>query len=147
MPRPKPRATEGFVLNDTTTKLAAAAALMTFMAAPEIGRYTPGHAALAAAPNVILSNAVAEPAHVRVSVNGGPFEKLGLEGYGDVTNAHAGRNTLLLRWGGPIARLDFRITASTSPNNARDVLVVRDDASRDPALRRPGSRTYTFELR
>jgi hypothetical protein len=139
MPRPKPRATEGFVLNRTTTKLAAATALMMFMAAPETGR--------AGAPNVILSNAVAEPAHVRVSINGGPFEKLGLEGYGDVTNAHLGRNTLLLRWGGPIARLDFRITASTSPTNARDVLVVRDDAARDPALRRPGSRAYTFQLR
>ena len=134
-------------MNRTTTKVAAAAALMIFMAAPEIGRYTPGHAALAGAPTVILSNAVAEPAHVRISINGGPFEKLGLEGYGDVTGAHSGRNTVLLRWGGPISRLDFRITASTSPTNARDVLVVRDDASRDPELRRPGLRTYTFQLR
>ena len=134
-------------MNHTTTKLAAAAALMMFMAAPEFGRFAPGHAAWAGTPNVVLSNAVAEPAHVRLSINGGPFEKLGLEGYGDVTNAHPGRNSLLLRWGGPISRLDFRITASTSPTNARDVLVVRDDATRDPALRRPGSRTYTFQLR
>jgi hypothetical protein len=134
-------------LNRTTAKLAASAALVIFMAAPEIGRYAPGHAALAAEQTVILSNAVAEPAHVRISINGGPFEKLGLEGYGDVTNAHPGRNTLILRWGAPISRLDFRVTASTSPTNARDVLVVRDDASRDPALRRPGSRTYTFQLR
>lgn len=106
----------------------------------------PAVPAIAQQGNVILSNAVTEPASVRVSINGGKSEPLGMIGYGDVTDAHPGRNTLTVRWATPVQRLNFRVTSSTSPNNVKDVLIVRADAAHDPALRRAGSRTYSFTI-
>lgn len=123
-------------MNDIIVRSAAAAFAIALLSAAPV---------LAQQGNTILSNAVTEPASVRVSINGGKTEPLGMIGYGDVT-VHPGRNTLTVRWDSPIKRLDFRITSSTSPNDVRDVLIVRADAAHDATLRRAGSRTYAFTI-
>jgi hypothetical protein len=95
----------------------------------------------------VLTNGVAEGTRVVVVINGAHREGMQMEGYGEITDeVHPGRNTAMVRWTGPVQRIDFRITHSTSPNHAGDVLVVRVDAAHDPALRRAGSRTYTFTI-
>lgn len=116
----------------TLKSAAAAAALVLLTGAPALAQ-------------TIMSNAVTETTPVLVTINGGKPEHTGLIGYGDVT-VHPGRNTLTVRWAGPVKRIDFRITTSTTPNNAKDVLIVRLDAVHDATLRRAGSRTYTFTI-
>jgi hypothetical protein len=135
-------------MNGNALKIALAAAAVTvFLAAPEFARYAPdGHSASADAPRAIITNDVAETTRVRVTINGGPALYLRLVGYDDVTGLHRGRNTLVVRWDGPVARLSFRITYSTSPENGKDVLVVRAAAAQDASLRHAGSRTYTFVI-
>jgi hypothetical protein len=67
-----------------------------------------------------ITNAVTETTRVRVTINGGPVQYLRLVGYDGVVGLHPGRNTLIVRWDGPVKRLDFKITYSTSPDNAKD---------------------------
>jgi len=125
-------------MNAMTSKIAAVAAALTLLVATT---------ATANASMTVLTNAVAETTQVVVVIDGGHVERLLLEGYGDITDAvHPGRNTATVRWYGPIRRIDFKITYSANPNNSKDVLVVRADAAHDAALRRAGSRTYTFTI-
>jgi hypothetical protein len=110
------------------------------------GAATGGHGASADTPRAVITNAVTETTPVRVTINGGAVQYLRLIGYDDVVGLHPRRNTLVVRWDGPVARLDFKITYATSPNNVKDVLVVPTDAVPDASLRRAGSRTYTFKI-
>lgn len=123
-------------MNAITVRSAAAAAALALLArVPALAQGM-----------TIMSNEVTETTPVLVSINGGKAEHTGLIGYGDVTGVHPGRNTLIVRWAGPVKRIAFRITSSTSPSNVKDVLVVRLDAAHDTRLRRAGSRTYTFTI-
>jgi hypothetical protein len=131
--RPEKTRTEVSMNAIMLKRAAAAAALVLLTGAP----------ALAQGP--IMSTEVTETTPVLVSINGGKAEHTGLIGIGDVT-VHPGRNTLTVRWAGPVKRIAFRITTPTTPNHAKDVLVVRLDATRDATLRRAGSRTYTFTV-
>jgi hypothetical protein len=130
-------------MNAIRLKIAAAATVLAlFVAAPATGA-----GGSSARGSTILTNAVTETTQVAVVVNGGHVEYLRLVGYGDISYAvHPGRNTATVRWSGPVRRIDFQIRYSTSPDNSRDILVVRADATRDAALRRAGSRTYTFTI-
>lgn len=120
-------------MNEISLKSAAAALAIALLPVP----------ALAQGP--IISNEVTETTPVLISINGGKAEHEGLIGIGDVT-VHPGRNTLTVRWAGPVKRIAFQITVPTTPDHAKDVLVVRLDATRDATLRRAGSRTYTFTV-
>jgi hypothetical protein len=123
-----------------TLKVAAAATTLALLAAPP-ARAQPTHG------STIITNAVTETTKLLVVIDGGHVEHLRLVGYADITDAvHPGRNTATVRWSGSIRRIDFTIRYSTSPDNARDVLIVRADATRDATLRRAGSRTYAFTL-
>ena len=88
-------------------------------------------------PITILKNMQAEPAGVEVDVNGEQVDDLRAASYDDITTSvHRGSNTLLVRWSGPIARLDFKIAYAATRNNFKNVAVVQANASRDAALRR-----------
>jgi hypothetical protein len=98
-------------------------------------------------PLTILKNMAAEPAGVAVTVDGQVVDDLSSVAYDDITTlVHKGQNTLTVRWSGPLQQLNFAIAYAPTRNNFKNVAVVRSDASKDPALRRAGSRTVTFTI-
>jgi hypothetical protein len=98
-------------------------------------------------PSTILKNMQPEPAGVLVDVNGEQVDDLRAASYDDITTSvHRGSNTLLVRWSGPITRLDLKIAYAATRNNFKTVTVVQANAARDAALRRAGSRTVTFTI-
>lgn len=125
-------------MNAITSKTAAAAAAFALLAAAP---------ATANASTTVIANAVAETTQVVVVIDGSRVERLRLVGYADITDAvHPGRNSATVRWSGKVRQIDFAIIYSVNANNSKEVLVVRADATRDAALRRAGSRTYTFVI-
>jgi len=127
---------------------AAAAALTLLVSAPVLAQQTPGDDGTSAnGPITIIKNAVAETTPIRVAIDGGEVEHLRRIGYDDITGiVHPGRNTMTVRWNGPVQRLDFKISYAATRNNFKDILVVRSDATRDATLRSAGSQTYTFTI-
>jgi hypothetical protein len=99
-------------------------------------------------PITILKNMQPEPAGVvEVDVDGQQVDDLSQATYDDITGVvQRGKNTLVVRWNAPVQKLNFKISYAPSRNNFKNVVVVQDDASRDAALRRPGSRTFTFSI-
>jgi len=98
-------------------------------------------------PITILKNMQAEPDGVSVNIGGEQVDDLHTADYADITGVvHRGANTLTVRWSGPLQRLNFKIAYAPTRNNFKNVLVVQSDASRDPALRRAGSRTLSFTI-
>jgi hypothetical protein len=82
-----------------------------------------------------------------VTVDGQDVDDLTSVAYDDITTlVHKGQNTLTIRWSGPLQQLSFTVAYASTRNNFKNVAVVRSDASKDPALRRPGSRTVTFTI-
>ena len=98
-------------------------------------------------PITILKNMQAEPAGVRVDVDGQEVDHLDTVAYDDITGVVTrGANTLTVRWSGPLQKLYFKSAHAATRNNFKNVLVVQADASRDAMLRQAGSRTYTFTI-
>ncbi len=99
-------------------------------------------------PITILKNMQPEPdGVVEVDVNGDQVDDLHAAGYDDITTTvHRGANTLLVKWSGPIAKLNFTIAYAPTRNAFKNVAVVQANASKDAALRKAGSRTITFKI-
>jgi ABC-type glycerol-3-phosphate transport system substrate-binding protein len=98
-------------------------------------------------PITILKNMQAEPGGVEVDVNGGEVDDLSAVAYDDITTSvHKGANTLLVRWSGPITKLNFTVAYAATRNAFKNVAVVQMNASKDGALRKAGSRTMTFTI-
>jgi hypothetical protein len=129
-------------------QVVAAAAALALMAVPAAAQQTPTDDGTSAnGPITILKNAVAEQVPVHVVLGGEEIDDLHAATYDDITGVvHRGANTLTVRWDAPVQRIDFKISYAATRNNFKDVLVVRADATRDPLLRRPGSRTFTFTI-
>jgi hypothetical protein len=101
----------------------------------------------ATGPIVILENRQAEPDGVSVSINGEEADRLESATYVDVTSlVHAGTNTLVVSWSGPVPRLNFKVAYERTRNAFKNVIVVRTDSSNDARLREAGSRTITFTI-
>src|ERR1700736_280534 len=132
----------------TFKMLTAAAAIAALAGGTAIAQQTTSDTGTDAnGPITILKNMQAEPAGVEVDVNGAQVDDLRAASYDDITTSvHRGSNTLLVRWSGPIARLDFKIAYAATRNNFKNVAVVQANASRDAALRRAGSRTVSFTI-
>jgi len=98
-------------------------------------------------PITILKNMQAEPDGVEVDVNGGQIDDLHAATYADITTSvHRGANTLVVKWNGPITKLNFTVAYAPKRNAFKNVAVVQADASKDGALRKAGSRTITFTI-
>jgi hypothetical protein len=135
-------------MNTRIARAAAVAAALALLAVPAAAQQTPSDDGTSAnGPITILKNAVAQTAPVHVVIDGDEVDDLRAATYDDITGVvHRGGNTLTVRWDGPVQKLDFKISYAATRNNFKDVLVVRADASRDAALRRAGSRTYSFTI-
>jgi len=89
----------------------------------------------------------AEPDGVEVDVNGAQVDDLHATGYDDITTGvHRGANTLVVKWNGPITKLNFTVAFAAKRNAFKNVAVVQADTSKDAALRKGGSRTITFTI-
>jgi hypothetical protein len=98
-------------------------------------------------PITILKNMQAEPDGVEVDVNGGQVDDLHATAYDDITSlVHRGANTLVVKWNGPITKLNFTVAYAATRNAFKNVAVVQANASKDGALRKSGSRTVTFTI-
>jgi hypothetical protein len=98
-------------------------------------------------PITILKNMQAEPDGLEVDVNGQQVEDLHSAGYDDITTTvHRGANTLLVKWSGPITKLNFTVAYAATRNAFKNVAVVQANAAKDAALRKAGSRTVTFTI-
>ena len=128
--------------------LTAAAAIAALAGGTAIAQQTPGDTGTDAnGPITILKNMQAEPDGVTVSVDGADVDDLRMADYADITGVvHRGANTLTVRWGGPLQRLNFKIAYAPTRNNFKNVLVVRSNAASDASLRAPGSKTMTFTI-
>ncbi len=130
------------------TMLAAAAATAVLAAGTAVAQQTPSDTGTDAnGPITILKNMVAEPAGLRVSIDGREVDHLRSATYDDITSVvHPGSNTMIVRWDHPVQSLNFKIAYAPTRNNFKNVVVVQSDASRDAALRQAGSRTFTFTI-
>ncbi|MDB5028732.1 MAG: hypothetical protein JWO66_2421 [Candidatus Eremiobacteraeota bacterium] len=128
--------------------LAAAATVAALAGGTAFAQQTPSDTGTDAnGPITILKNMQPQPDGVSVDVDGSQVDDLHSAGYADITGiVHRGKNTLTIRWGGSLQRLDFKVAFAPTRNAFKDVLVVRSDAARDPALRRAGSRTLSFTI-
>jgi hypothetical protein len=98
-------------------------------------------------PITILKNMQAEPDGVEVDLNGEQVDDLHAAGYDDVTTSvHKGANTLVVKWSGPITKLNFTVAYAAKRNAFKNVAVVQANASKDAGLRKAGSRTVTFTI-
>jgi uncharacterized membrane protein len=89
----------------------------------------------------------AEPDGVEVDVNGEQIDDLHAAGYDDITTTvHKGANTLLVKWSGPITKLNFTVAYAAKRNAFKNVAVIQANSSKDAALRKSGSRTITFTI-
>lgn len=129
--------------------LAAAAAIAALAGGAATAQQSPSDTGTDAnGPITILKNMQPEPdGVVEVDVNGDDVGHLVAVDYADITTTvHRGANTLLVRWSGPITKLDFKVAYAATRNNFKNVAVVQANASRDAALRRAGSRTVKFTI-
>lgn len=98
-------------------------------------------------PITILKNLVAEPAGVRVTVDGQSIDDLSAVAYDDITTiVHKGPNTLTVSWNGPVPRLNFTVAYAATRNAFKNVAVIQGDSAKDASLRRAGSRTISFTI-
>ncbi|HEY4441468.1 MAG TPA: hypothetical protein VGN14_13500 [Candidatus Elarobacter sp.] len=98
-------------------------------------------------PITILKNMVAEPAGVRVAIDGREVDHLQAATYADITaSVHPGQNTMTVSWNGPVPQLNFKIAYAPTRNNFKNVIVVQSDQSRDASLRQAGSKSYSFNI-
>ena len=98
-------------------------------------------------PITIFKNMQAEPAGLRVSIDGHEVDHLRSATYDDITSVvHTGSNTLTVTWNGPVQKLNFKVSYAPTRNNFKDVTVVQANSSNDPTLRQAGSRTVTFMI-
>ena len=98
-------------------------------------------------PITILKNMQPEPDGVDVRVNGEQVDDLRAASYDDITTSvHRGSNTLLVRWSGPITKLNFKIAYAPTRNNFKNVAVVQVNAANDASLRRAGGKRMTFTI-
>jgi hypothetical protein len=98
-------------------------------------------------PITILKNMQAEPDGVEVDVNGAQVDDLHSAAYDDITTTvHKGANTLLVKWSGPISKLNFTVAYAPTRNAFKNVAVVQANAAKDPALGKAGSRTIKFTI-
>ncbi len=89
----------------------------------------------------------AEPDGVEVDVNGEQIDDLHAAGYDDITTTvHKGANTLIVKWSGPITKLNFTVSYAPKRNAFKNVAVVQANASRDTGLTKAGSRTIKFTI-
>jgi hypothetical protein len=132
----------------TFKMLMAAAAIAALAGGTATAQQTPGDTGTDAnGPITILKNMQAEPGGVRVAIDGQEVDHLDTVTYDDITGVvQKGSNTLTVRWNVPLQKLNFKIAYAPTRNNFKNVLVVQSDASRDAALRQPGSRSYTFTI-
>jgi hypothetical protein len=128
--------------------LMAAAAIAALSGGAAIAQQAPSDTGTDAnGPITILKNMQAEPGGVEVDLNGAQIDDLHAAGYDDVTTSvHKGANTLLVKWAGPITRLNFTVAYAATRNAFKNVAVVQANASKDAALRKAGSRTVTFTI-
>ncbi|HYW53389.1 MAG TPA: hypothetical protein VE826_05440 [Dongiaceae bacterium] len=128
--------------------LTAAAAIAVLSGGAAIAQQAPSDTGTNAnGPITILKNMQAEPAGVEVDLNGEQIDDLSATGYDDVTTTvHKGANTLLVKWAGPITKLNFTVAYAATRNAFKNVAVVQANASKDAALRKGGSRTITFTI-
>jgi hypothetical protein len=98
-------------------------------------------------PITILKNMQAEPDGVEVDVNGEQIDDLHAAGYDDITTTvHKGANTLLVKWSGPITKLNFTVAYAAKRNAFKNVAVVQANSSKDAMLRKAGAKTITFTI-
>ena len=98
-------------------------------------------------PITILKNMQAEPNGVEVDLNGEQVDDLHATGYDDITTSvRRGANTLVVKWNGPIPKLNFTIAYAAKRNAFKNVAVVYANPAKDIRLRTPGSRTVTFTI-
>ncbi len=128
--------------------LTAAAALAALAGGTAVAQQTPSDTGTDAnGPITILKNMQAVGGPARVDIDGQEVDHLDAVTYDDITGVvHPGANTLTVRWNAPVQKLNFKIAYAPTRNNFKNVLVVQSDASRDSALRQPGSRTYSFTI-
>ena len=129
--------------------LALAATIAALAGGSALAQQTPSDTGTDAnGPITIVKNLQSEPdGTVRVDIDGQEVDHLTMADYDDITGVvHPGLNTLTLSWTVPLQRLNFKIAYAPTRNNFRNILVIQDDAARDPALRRPGSRSITFSI-
>jgi hypothetical protein len=132
----------------TLKVLTAAAAIAALAGGTSVAQQAGGENGTDAnGPITILKNMVAEPAGVRVTVDGQGVDDLSTVAYDDITTiVHKGQNTLTVRWNGPLQRLNFAIAFAPTRNAFKNVVVVQSDASKDATLRGAGSRTVSFTI-
>jgi hypothetical protein len=128
--------------------LTAAAAIAALAGGTAAAQQTPSDTGTDAnGPITILKNMQPVGAPAEVDVDGQQVDDLSTATYDDITGVvHRGQNTLIVRWNAPVQKLNFKVAYAPTRNNFKNVLVVQSDASRDSALRKPGSRTYTFNI-
>jgi hypothetical protein len=98
-------------------------------------------------PITIFKNMQAEPAGLRVAIDGHEVDHLRTATYDDVTSVvHAGTNTMTVTWNGPVQKLNFKVSFAPTRNNFKDVAVVQANATSDATLRQAGARTVTFTI-
>ena len=139
----------GYIVRMRTFKVLTAAAAIAVLAggAASAQQATSDNGTDANGPITILKNMQAEPDGVEVDVNGGQIDDLHATAYDDITTSvHRGANTLLVKWSGPITKLNFAIAYAPKRNAFKNVAVVQANASKDAALRKAGSRTLTFTI-
>jgi voltage-gated potassium channel Kch len=128
--------------------ITAAAAIAALATGPALAQQSPSDTGTDAnGPITILKNMVAEPAGLHVSIDGKEVDHLRTAAYDDITSVvHPGRNTMTVRWDGPVQTMNFKIAYAATRNNFKNVVVVLGDASRDAALRQAGTRTFAFTI-
>ena len=124
------------------------AAALAATAGSALAQQTPSDTGTSAGgPITILKNMQAEAEGVRVEVDGAEVEDLRMADYSEITGVvRPGKNTLTLRWNGPVQKFDFKIAYAATRNNFKNVLVVQMNATKDRALGRAGSRTFSFTI-
>ena len=98
-------------------------------------------------PITIFKNMQAEPAGMRVAIDGHEVDHLLSASYDDITSVvHTGTNTMTVTWSGPVQKLNFKVAYAPTRNNFKNVAVVQANSSSDATLRQAGSRTITFTI-
>jgi len=132
-----------------TFKVITAAAALAALAGGTAGaQQTPtDNGTNANGPITIFKNMQAEPAGLRVAIDGHEVDHLRNATYDDITSVvHTGTNTLTVTWNGPVQKLNFKVSFAPTRNNFKDVAVVQANSTNDATLRQAGSRTVTFTI-
>ncbi|HEY5341936.1 MAG TPA: hypothetical protein VIK27_12980 [Candidatus Aquilonibacter sp.] len=127
--------------------ISVAAAVAVLVSGTAAAQQSPSDGSNASGPIAIFKNMQAEPDGVSLAINGQEIDRLESVTYDDVTSVvHAGTNTLVVTWNGPVQKLNFKVAYAPTRNDFENVAVVQADSSSDAALRQAGSRTVTFTI-